>query len=969
MKRLLFALVSLWAAILADAQTVGQIKLSQLTATSPFPAYTDTAIVPTGSFQLWAFTAGEAPVPVNIGANLIVTGTGPYTLAAGSSIGTTANWGLITGTLSTQTDLATALAGKVATSQTVNGVALSGNITVPAAAGTLTGSTLASNVTASSLTSVGTLTNLTVTNPIAGSVTGSSGSTTGNAATATKLANARTINGTAFDGTANITVTAVAAAGTLTGTSLASNVVSSSLTSAAGGSFGTNAFNSTAFLSANQTITLSGDVSGSGATSIASTVTGLNGTNLAGLATGLLKNTTSTGVPSIAVAGTDYSTPAATETLTNKTISGSSNTLSAIPNSSLTYSAITIAGSSTSLGGSITLNAILNSAGSVAQGDILYYNGTNWVFLTPGTSGYVLTTYGASANPAWAAASGGGTVTITGTPTANYLTTWASSTSIQASQYLPAANEPAHTGDVTNSAGSLTLTASKVNGVSYGTSPATNTVPVVTGTNAVTYEAVPNAALANSAITIAGTSTSLGGSITASAILSSLGSPAQGTVIYYNGSTWTYLPAGTSGQYLETLGSSSNPQWNTPSGSGSGNVSNSGSITSGYLAVWNSTTTIVADQYLPAGNEPAHTGDMTNSAGSLTTVVGHVNGVTYGASPSTNTVPVVTGANTVTYEAVPNAALANSAITIAGASTSLGGSITATTILSSLGSAAQGDVIYYNGTSWVFLAPGTSGQYLETLGAAANPQWNTVSASAGGSNTQVQFNNSGSLSGSSNFIWNGTDVAISTTGLGLLITNTNTTNQQVLEALCSNSGGSAQIVSQNDTANQLIMACYGSTAGIGLANNSAIDSTKALALISDSASASGGTDTIQFRIGGYNAANEVSRFCPHGILLLTTTDNSNGVIQIAANTTSTTGIAFGNDATQTNLYRSTTSTLKTDAAFISGGLHTANGGITIASGQTLQIGNAYVGGTYTTGTGSVDIKDSSGTTYHVIVHN
>ena len=41
--------------------------------------------------------------------------------------------------------------------------------------------------------------------PIVGSVTGSSGSCTGNAASATKLQTARTINGTSFNGTANIT--------------------------------------------------------------------------------------------------------------------------------------------------------------------------------------------------------------------------------------------------------------------------------------------------------------------------------------------------------------------------------------------------------------------------------------------------------------------------------------------------------------------------------------------------------------------------------------------------------------------------------------------------------------------------------------------------------------------------------------------------------------------------------------------
>lgn len=54
-------------------------------------------------------------------------------------------------------------------------------------------------------------------------------STTGNAATATALQTARTINGTSFDGTGNITVTA--AAGTLTGSTLASGVTASSLTS------------------------------------------------------------------------------------------------------------------------------------------------------------------------------------------------------------------------------------------------------------------------------------------------------------------------------------------------------------------------------------------------------------------------------------------------------------------------------------------------------------------------------------------------------------------------------------------------------------------------------------------------------------------------------------------------------------------------------------------------------------------
>lgn len=46
----------------------------------------------------------------------------------------------------------------------------------------------------------------------------------------------------------------------------------------------------------------------------------------------------------------------------------------------------------------------------------------------------------------------------------------------------------------------------------------------------------------------------------------------------------------------------------------------------------------------------------------------------------------------------------------------------------SISSQAQGDIIYYNGTTWVRLGPGTSGHFLKTNGAAANPAW----AAAGG---------------------------------------------------------------------------------------------------------------------------------------------------------------------------------------------------------------------------------------------
>lgn len=81
--------------------------------------------------------------------------------------------------------------------------------------------------------------------------------------------------------------------------------------------------------------------------------------------------------------------------------------------------------------------------------------------------------------------------------------------------------------------------------------------------------------------------------------------------------------------------------------------------------------------------------------------------------------------NTMLAGSIANAKLANSAITIGGAATSLGGTVTATTILDSLGS-TQGQILYRNATAWVPLAPGTNGQILTSGGAGANPSWTTA---------------------------------------------------------------------------------------------------------------------------------------------------------------------------------------------------------------------------------------------------
>jgi hypothetical protein len=66
-----------------------------------------------------------------------------------------------------------------------------------------------------------------------------------------------------------------------------------------------------------------------------------------------------------------------------------------------------------------TLSEVLDFIGSAAQGDILYRGASGWARLGAGTSGQVLKTGGASANPSWGAvpSGSGGAMTYVGTAT------------------------------------------------------------------------------------------------------------------------------------------------------------------------------------------------------------------------------------------------------------------------------------------------------------------------------------------------------------------------------------------------------------------------------------------------------------------------------------------------------------------------------------------------------------------------
>jgi hypothetical protein len=190
--------------------------------------------------------------------------------------------------------------------------------------------------------------------------------------------------------------------------------------------------------------------------------------------------------------------------------------------------------------------------------------------------------------------------------------------------------------------------------------------------------------------------------------------------------------------------------------------------TAGALSWTSALTSSLASGDLFVGNSSglaaavAPTGDVSlTNAGVFT--VAKVNGVSYPSGATTvNTVPVVTSSNAVTYEALPNAALANSSVTLGSTSVSLGGTTTSLAGLTSLTSASH---IFSNGSNTVTVtapsagvtaytltlpaaAPSVSGQVLSAT-TAGLATWTTVSASAANFTGTLAVSNGGTGQASS----------------------------------------------------------------------------------------------------------------------------------------------------------------------------------------------------------------------------
>jgi hypothetical protein len=254
----------------------------------------------------------------------------------------------------------------------------------------------------------------------------------------------------------------------------------------------------------------------------------------------------------------------------------------------------------------------------------------------------------------------------------------------------------------------------------------------------------------------------------------------QGDILYRGSSAWSALAPGTSGKLLATGGSGANPSW-TGLASADIWVGNSGGIptavavsgdvslaNTGAMTVKNIQGTAVASGMSPTSGQVL-TWNNTNSnwdnesaaSGGVTSIATN-NGVTGGTITSTGTIGLATIS-------------ANNLLANASGSTAAPSGTTLTALIDSAIGSTQGDILYRGSSTWAVLAPGTSGQYLKTGGASANPSWanGSGSTSPAGSSGQVQYNSSGSFGATSNFTYDSSN-------LWLTSINANTTNISAL---------------------------------------------------------------------------------------------------------------------------------------------------------------------------------------------
>jgi hypothetical protein len=489
-----------------------------------------------------------------------------------------------------------------------------------------------------------------------------------------------TTSGTITVGLGAITPSSVAASGTVTGSNLS----------------GTN--------TGDQTITLTGDVTGSGTGTFATTIanSAINAVNIGnGVITypkiQAMNPDTLLGNPTGSSVSPEEITLGAGLTFSGTTLvaTGSGGTVTSITaGSGLSGGTITTSGTialatigsnsvlanitaGSAVPTSVAATALLDHAFGSAQGSVLYRSSAVWVTLGPGTSGQVLSSGGASANVLW---TNPGTGTVTSVATGTGLT-----------------------GGTITTTGTISL-ASITDGDLLANTSGGSAAPVPT---------------------------------TVSAYLDHVLSSSQGAILYRGASVWAALAPGTSGQLLSTGGGSGNPSWtssgtgtvttvNTGTGLTGGPISGSGTISLAAIASGNVLGNVSGISAAPVAITPSQILDsIDNTQGDV---------LYRSASGWSALTPGTAGQVLTTNGASANPSWTSSSLTAVANNTILanisGGSAlptadTLTAILDSVFTTNQGAIIFRGSGSWQSLNPGTTGQVLTANGGSSDLSWLT----------------------------------------------------------------------------------------------------------------------------------------------------------------------------------------------------------------------------------------------------
>ena len=372
----------------------------------------------------------------------------------------------------------------------------------------------------------------------------------------------------------------------------------------------------------------------------------------------------------------------------------------------------------------VTLSALIDASIDSTQGDILYRGSSTWTDLGPGTSGYYLKTQGAAANPIWAA--------VTATP-------GGSSLDVQCN--VSSALSACETGVFTHTASTHTT--------------ATNILTALGKIVAFSSTAIPSGGTTGDCIAFSSTSNF--------GICFGSGSP---TLSAAEGSIYLQSDGG-GAIWANTNGSTG---WAAAGGGGGGVSSVAMTVPSALLTVTGSPITSSGTFAVTLGTRAANlvfAGPTTGSAATPTFRSLVAADLPWTLNGNTTVLATVSGTYTthdllyadgvgntadsgILYSAFPLANLATQAAhTVVANNTGSAAAPTAVTLSALIDASidsTQGDILYRGSSTWTDLGPGTSGYYLKTQGAAANPIWAAVTATPGGSSLDVQCNVSSALS-------------------------------------------------------------------------------------------------------------------------------------------------------------------------------------------------------------------------------